>query len=337
MSRFKNNFDFLRFLFAICVIITHSFALLGISENEEWMVKLTNHQLSFSAIGLAGFFTISGYFIYISLMHSNHVLEYLKKRFLRIFPGLTVVLLLSLVMVAIIYEGNASLLNNHSYLTYLPYNISLYGFQGTISGVFENLPYKSINGSIWTIRYEFSLYIGLIALFFIKHKKAAKWIITSVILILMIIAYQSNFLQAHDRQLFNIRGIHLFNLGTFFVSGALLAQFNFQKCKHGVLILIALLGIVLSLYFELYSVVKHILFPVLVLSLGFYPVQFLQRFSNYGDASYGIYIYSFPIQQLLVYYFSPNLIYMLVSSVLLSIVFGYLSWHTIEKRALRLK
>lgn len=337
MSRFKNNFDFLRFLFAICVIITHSFALLGIPENEEWLMEFTNHQLSFSAVGLAGFFTISGYFIYISLMRSDHVLVYLKKRILRIFPGLFVVLLLSLVMVAIIYSGKVPLLRNLTYLTYLPYNMSLYGFQGPIDGVFENLHYKSINGSLWTIRYEFSLYLGLIALFFIRNKKAVKWAVTSIVYMLMIAAYQSNYLQAHDRQLFQIRGIHFFNLGTFFIAGALLAQLNFKNWKHGKLILITSLGIILSLYFEFYNMVKHLLFPLLILSLGFYPVQFLQRFSNYGDASYGIYIYSFPIQQLLVYYLSPDLVTLIILSVFLAVSFGYISWHLVEKRALRLK
>lgn len=337
MARFKNNFDFLRFLFAICVVITHSFALSGLPDSDEWMIQWTNNQVSFSAIGLSGFFTISGYFIYISLMRSDNLWIYFKKRFLRIFPGLFVVLLLSLCFVPFVYKGTSPLFKNDSFITYLPYNLSLYGFQGTVSGVFENLSYHAINGSLWTIRYEFSLYILLIGLFFIKSKKSLKLIATASILLLMLICYKFNVLQIYDRTLFNLQGINLLNLGTFFVTGALLAQLNFGNWKHSVIIPVVFLLILLTLYLGMYSDVKHILFPVLVMSVGYLPIQILQRFSAYGDASYGIYIYSFPIQQLLVYYFSPSLWMLLLTSTVSSILMGYVSWHIIEKRALQFK
>ena len=337
MARFKNNFDFLRFIFAICVVITHSFALAGLPDSDEWMIQWTNNQVSFSAIGLSGFFTISGYFIYISLMRSDNLWIYLKKRFLRIFPGLFVVLLLSLCFVPFVYNGTPPLFKNDSFITYLPYNMSLYGFQGTISGVFENLSYRSINGSLWTIRYEFSLYIVLIGLFFIKSKKSLKLIGTATILLLMLICYKFNVLQIYDRSLFNLQGIHILNLGTFFVAGVLLAQLNFKSWKHSVFIPVVFLLILLALYLGIYSDVKHILFPVLVMSVGYLPIQILQRFSAYGDASYGIYIYSFPIQQLLVYYFSPSLTYLILYSISISVGFGYVSWHFVEEKALNYK
>src|SRR5690606_24424688 len=92
-----------------------------------------------------------------------------------------------------------------------------------------------------------------------------------------------------------------------------------------------------SLYFNCYDLLKHIVLPFLVLLLGFLPVRGIKCFGKLGDASYGIYIYSFPIQQTLVWFFKMDASILMIYSILLSIVFGYLSWHLIEKRALRLK
>tara|TARA_R110002012_G_scaffold78937_1_gene201068 strand:+ start:56097 stop:56297 length:201 start_codon:yes stop_codon:yes gene_type:complete len=59
-----NNFDFLRFLFAIFVVITHFYALSGASETEELLHRLTGGQMVLSSLGLSGFFIISGFFYF---------------------------------------------------------------------------------------------------------------------------------------------------------------------------------------------------------------------------------------------------------------------------------
>ncbi len=337
MVRHKNNFDFLRFLFAIFVIITHSFALSGISDKKEWLVAFTHHQTSFSAIGLSGFFTISGYFIYVSLMRSPNLKIYFKKRLLRIIPGLLVVLLLTLCIIPLLYTGSEPLLTNTSYFTYLPHNISLYGFQGPIDGVFEKLPYHSINGSLWTIQYEFSLYVALIMLYFIKPLKNVQLWSTISLLVIMIVLYRTNFYNVHNSQVFQILGVHVLNLGGFFVAGAVLAQFEFKKWNHLRIVAITAALILIAFYLGIYNDVKHVLFPLCIMSLGFIPIKFMQRFSNYGDGSYGIYIYAFPIQQILIYNFNLDLVEFIIYSIILSIIMGYISWHLVEKRALRLK
>ncbi len=87
----KNNFDFLRLCFALFVLITHSYVLSG--ENNDGLNSLTNGQTNFSNIGLKGFFIISGYLIFESLIRSKNWLDYFGKRFLRIFPAYIVVLI----------------------------------------------------------------------------------------------------------------------------------------------------------------------------------------------------------------------------------------------------
>ena len=75
----------------------------------------------------------------------------------------------------------------------------------------------------------------------------------------------------------------------------------------------------------------------IVLTLGFRSLPFFSTFGKIGDMSYGIYIYSFPIQQTLMFFFNLNTDQLIIYSLLASIVFGYLSWHLIEKKALRYK
>ena len=79
--RNNNNFDFLRLLFATFVIITHSYPLTGAPE-IDWLNQLTEKQLTFSYIGVRGFFIISGYLIFESLIRSETLASYAKKRHL---------------------------------------------------------------------------------------------------------------------------------------------------------------------------------------------------------------------------------------------------------------
>ncbi|KQC34140.1 hypothetical protein AAU57_12960 [Nonlabens sp. YIK11] len=333
----SNNFDFLRFVFAILVVISHSYPLSGTAETSQWIVQLTGGQTNYAAIGLNGFFVISGFFIYRSFDRSPSIWVFLRKRALRIFPGLFVVLLLSVMMVPLVYEGDVPLLHNRDWFTYLPYNLSLYGFQGVVSGVFDDNFYHAINGSLWTIRYEFTLYLCISVFFLVQGNQLLIRTTLLITSLLMLVGYLFFKNQLGPVSLLGLVGYNILNLGTFFVLGSLLGTFVFEQYVRWVFMLGLLVLLVVSIYFNLYDLFKHVLFTPLILMIGFLTVRGISKFGKWGDASYGIYIYSFPIQQLLVYYFAPNVTVLIGWSVPLSIIFGILSWHLIEKRALKLK
>lgn len=334
LKRNINNFDFLRFLFALFVVISHAYALSGTPENGNWLCLITANQFNFSQLGLNGFFVISGYFIFQSLQRSKSLVEYFKKRFLRLFPALFMVLLLSVLMIPVVYSGTTSLLQNTSFWTYLPLNLILYGFQGVVQGVFDTNSYHAINGSLWTIRYEFSLYVGLSLLFFIKGYKSITMSLLVLVFGLFYIGYNFYLSSLGGASLFNLVGIHVLNLGTFFIGGSVLASLDFKNWKYRNQIgVIALLLLVIAVYFGYYNIMKHVLFSISILAFGFFPLPVLSSFGKLGDSSYGIYIYSFPIQQTLVYFFKINTYTFMITSI----EFGYLSWHLIEKKALKYK
>src|SRR6478609_5564094 len=149
-----NNFNFLRLLFAIFVVITHSYDLLRNSA-DECLIRLTHGQVSFSFVGLSGFFIISGYLVFQSLIRSENLFSYFKKRILRIFPALFLVLLLTVLLGYFVYESDFhSYVTNVSVWTYLPRNFVLIKSQDVIQGIFTENPYsRSINESLWSLRY----------------------------------------------------------------------------------------------------------------------------------------------------------------------------------------
>lgn len=332
-----NNFDFLRFLFALFVVITHSYALSGTPESAEWMWQITGGQLSFSQIGLSGFFVISGYFIFMSLQRASSLKVYFKNRILRIFPGLLGVLCVTLILIPFFHVKGFTIFTQWDYYTYVPRNMTLYGFQSTVKGVFDTNSYHAINGSLWTIQYEFSLYVLIALLFcFRAHQKLIS-VILAVVMVLLYVVYNFFIERVAGMQLLYLQGYHFLNLGTFFVMGSLLASIQFEKKVSVAILFISIVILFLALYFEIYSTVKHIVFPVVVLSLGFIPLRFFSTFGKYGDLSYGIYIYSFPVQQVLVYLYIPKVYSLMALSLLISIILGFLSWHCIEKKVLLLK
>ncbi|HIG7362734.1 TPA: acyltransferase family protein, partial [Klebsiella pneumoniae] len=78
----SNCFDVIRHAAAFLVMISHHFALNGLPEPKIFgSTKL-------GTLAVIIFFSISGYLITSSFINSKTTISYIKKRVLRIFPGL---------------------------------------------------------------------------------------------------------------------------------------------------------------------------------------------------------------------------------------------------------
>ncbi|MDQ6472080.1 acyltransferase [Flavobacterium sp. LHD-80] len=334
----KNNFDFLRLIFALFVVIAHSYPLSGSNISENWLGHFTNDQTEFSSLGVNGFFIISGYLIFQSLDRSKTLTIYFWKRVLRLFPALFVVLLLTLILAPFVYEGSMYYLQNKSVYWYMIRNLSLYNLKYDIKGVFENNPYPSaINGSLWTICYEFTFYILLAFLFFMKNKKAKQGLILGAFLIMFVIEVFSLKL-FEPFNFYGLSSFYLLEFGTFFMGGALLAVVKIEKINRKPLLMgFSVLALITSFYFGFYNNVKYIFLTFTVILLGIQSFRPFNEMHKIGDFSYGVYIYSFPIQQTLMYFFKFDTLHLMFWSVLASLLFGYLSWNLVEKKFLKLK
>lgn len=336
----NNNFDFLRLIFALFVIVTHSYPLTGI-ENCDAICQITSGQMHFSYIGIKGFFIISGYLIFQSLDRSKGIADYYWKRILRLFPALIVVLLLTILFAPLVYENReVSYWNNDTVWSYFYNNLSLYRMQYAIDGVFKDNPYgPAINGSLWSICYEFSMYVMLSGLFlFRNHDKVVKVLVVMLFtLFLILVVFFEEKLQ---RNIFYMDVSLFLNLGLFFFAGVILSVFKYEKNKNSTLINLIALGIVvLSVVTQKYfTVIQFIFIPLLIIGVGIKSTKYINSIaSNIGDLSYGIYIYAFPVQQTLMHFFKLDHISLTLYTSIISVVLAYFSWHLVEKNALKLK
>lgn len=97
----------------------------------------------------------------------------------------------------------------------MPNNLSLYRIQYIIDGVFENNPYKSaINGSLWTIPYEFTMYVLLSFLIIFRKKKV---VMSAILLISFLFLLIGNifYFEQLKKYGFILSGEHLLDLGVF--------------------------------------------------------------------------------------------------------------------------
>lgn len=337
-NRLANNFDIIRILFAWFVIVSHSYVLNGDGPTDP-LASLTNSYMIFSFIGVKGFFIISGYLIFQSLQRSHSIADYLTKRILRIFPGLIVVLVVTLFAVYFIYptHDRPYLLNPTIYKYFLGNSI-LFMPHFFINGVFENQFSHAVNGSLWTIEFEFLFYIVLLLLFPIRKKNNLISMVIGGILVVFFIG--NGFYLNAIKQFSNPISLELtFDLGTYFLMGSFIACFDWDKIpfKKWILLFSFIVLLIATIYKYDYNFVR-ISLPFIIIYFGKKSSWLASKaHAVLGDPSYGIYLYGFPIQQFIIYLYKPSTLTLLITSTIASFVIGYLSWNLIEKRALLYK
>ncbi len=294
----------------------------------------------FSEISVCGFFVISGYLIHQSLERSRTVWSFLRKRLTRIFPGLIVAVIFVALIIGVLITTltTTQYLGNKGTWLYIANNILLIPRQPTLPGVFEHNPETAVNGSLWTLRYEVLFYI-LLCLLFSASGQAKKWLL-SISFLLCTIGY---FLLKHEVVVLP-GGIHkfiffVFNLGSYFSAGALLSLFPkwLQQWKAILLPVSAVLFLCSLLFWQQQlEVVGIISFSALIITFGLYYFPVLHYSRLTGDISYGTYIYAYPIQQALLVWLTPqHAVQLMLPSFVLAWIFGWLSWHLVEKHFLK--
>ena len=329
---------------AILVILSHSKAFIGDTE-LDLLAKLTLGTYSFSHLGVATFFIISGYLITQSSQNSTNWKSYIWKRFLRLIPGLIVVLLLcAFVLGPIVTTKSLSDYFRNKETYQFLFSTFLYVQNYSLPGVFTNNPVPTVNGSLWTLAYEFTLYIAVLFCFLTSFFKNRHLLLILWIVFFLFRAYlgEKYFWYSYaSPYTLNLNMMYLFEWSFYFLSGMLVFLFrDFKIVKFRFLLLLISLHVLFILLGqrELLYLSNYIFVPYLVFFLSFIPGK-LNAIGKYGDYSYGIYIYAFPIQQLLVQILGTNvsLSLFIIISIVTTFPFAFLSWHLIEKQALKLK
>lgn len=331
-----NNLDAMRFFAATAVIFSHAYLVTGHFDSEP-LNKIASF-INLGSLSVYIFFIISGYLITQSIEKNLNLETFISARALRIFPGLLVCTLFTALVLIPITTNQSILVKaaDTEVHIFLLSNILFPGSVQTLGDAFASNPYSlKINSSLWTLSWEILMY-GVV--FFIGVLKTCIYR-KSNSLSLKTIGITTIYLTAT-----------LCLLGGFTKSGLQLVMFFalgvciFYSQKHIFirhrLMLGAALVTCVFLIFQLpgYKLIFSLALAYAVFYLSYHPNLQLGKFGRYGDFSYGLYIYSFPIQQAIIFNLPgirPQLLFVL--SFLATLPIAVISWKFVEKPALRLK
>ncbi len=334
-----NNFNLIRLLAALSVIFSHSTAVLGLPGDRE--IFFDRLGLSAGEMAVDVFFVASGFLVTGSLVNRGSLIAFLWARALRIYPALWVMLVLTVFVLApalTILPVADYFRAPGTYEYFWKCATLIGGVRYSLPGVFETMPVKGeFNGSLWTLPIELRMYLYLAAGWFVL---AAVPAIRVKALTLIAPVAAAAFLAIILRGRlsggpFNAADIRVF----MFLAGTTLYLWRDKVAMNrgAIFALMAALAIA-SLNKSVFFVAYLLFLAPLVLLLAYIPGGRVRSFNAYGDFSYGVYIYAFPIQQTLAQVFPAlSLFVMITLSGLLTLGVAALSWHGVEKRALALK
>lgn len=326
----KNCFDFLRFFFAVNILLAH---LSELSQNKDLFFLSV---LSCPNIAVKGFFVISGFLVAKSYVNTPSLKEYFVKRAKRILPAYVVIIFLSVLTLCMFssYEFVEYFSNVNTY-KYLGWNLIFMNFMHPcLPGLFHNNLLCSVNGALWTLKVEEGFYIILPLIFYVIKKVKKTFLILASFYVLSLVYWHIvNFYL--NKPLF---AKQLPGYMSYFVIGIFLfLNFNsLMKYKKVILPF----SILVLLGYNFFSFAIIVLYPAAfgcIVIIAGYSLPFLNNFGRYGDFTYGLYIYHFPIIQIFRQYnlfekYNPFL--MSITIILITLFFAVLSWFFIERRFL---
>lgn len=331
----QNNFDFLRFFLASLVFYSHSFVLFSgksLSElKSEVFFNLTDGQIDGGILAVNMFFLISGFLITMSWFNSSNAFSFTSKRIGRIFPGLIGVFILVIFIIGPIFSNNYSDYFHQLSITAILHDLLTMNIsQSTVHNMFASLPKDTINGSLWTLKYEVYCYILILLLG--KFKLLTKKIVTILFLFFFTI-----FMFQTYGNLELTRAVPIPRLFTYFLLGSIYYLYKeYIRFDAKTISMMILLLFFLS-FFEMVQLSILLAFSYLLFTFAYSPVIKLNNFAKLGDFSYGMYIYAFPMQQATLFVFKNiEFQYYFFISFVLTLLFAYISWHFVEKPSLQM-
>jgi peptidoglycan/LPS O-acetylase OafA/YrhL len=336
MPSSRGAFDCMRLLAAAAVLFGHSYALTG-HDSLEPLIRLTGGNAGFGEVAVYAFFATSGYLITQSWLRDPSLPRFIERRLRRIGPALAFVICGSVLIVGPL----VTTLPLRDYFaspqawTYLT-KILIYPPQYGLPGAFENNPFPvAVNGSLWTLRLEFALYLAVAVLGrsgLLRRRVTVLLAASCAVMSAVLLWGSAHWGLFHSTPFLHQFLIMFLNAAPFFV-GAVLAQTDVGSGKTGLLALVPG-GIALAFVFPpIFKVVLIAVLPVAVVLLGVHGRCSLSRF---GDCSYGLYLWGFPVQQTVIH-FAPGISPLSLFAVAGGATFicAMLSWHLVEKAALK--
>ncbi len=324
----QNNFNILRFIFASLVIVSHAPEIQDGSRKNELLTNMFG-TISFGELAVDSFFILSGYLILKSWIENPNLVRFLKSRIFRIYPGFIVASLVCVFIVGPAY-GESNYLSEFRILSFLKSIVTLQ--QPNTPPVFFGSHFPVVNGAMWTIYYEFTCYLLVLLLGLIGfYKQRYSLFILTLLLTGLFLLNKGSILELGKVQPYVRLGM-IFLYGACFYFYREYIHWRFKFSTYSLCIVFVLLF-------------SHSFAEVAIgIFWGYSVIYFantqgkLLLFNKLPDVSYGIYLYAWPITKV-IYQEWPNINVFLCMAITLfiSILFGMVSWHVIEKPFIKLK
>lgn len=323
----RNNFHLIRLLAALAVIYGHAYPITATPGGDLFLRWVGFKFIGGVAVNV--FFVISGFLITASL-ERNSALSYMWSRCLRIFPALLVAVTLSVLVLGPLLTTEPGYWSDPQTWKYWWSNAFMWRTEYFLPGVFGSNPDHAMNGSLWSLPVEFRLYIVFLVLSVLGMLRRGSFTVFAIVTLLvgLVIVPRYPIFSAYANWV---------EVTAYFMAGALVwkRRDEVPLSPWGVLAVIGL-----CMLFQ--GTAKfHVAFFVALVYLTFY-LAFLQLPSflhiRRNDLSYGVYLYGWPVQQLMMQLFpQKGAIFNTFVSIAIVMVLAALSWRLVERPALSLK
>jgi peptidoglycan/LPS O-acetylase OafA/YrhL len=324
----NNSFDLIRHVAALSVLYSHHFAISGRAE------PAVGGMFSLGGFAVVVFFAISGYLVSKSFTRCTDFLDFLGRRSLRIFPAYIVCCLIMIYVLGLAYTNQAwweFLTDKQNLSLFLSYSLFVHE---AIPVTFEGYHLsQAVNGSLWTLPVEFACYLLLGGL--LSFSKTFKPMLCAIVF--LVVAYLWVTATQSTLKIWYVSAYLVAAFASSFFVGALLGMTESTWKRGSVRFWLGCTAAVIMYVTRNKPdamIIAHLLVPVIVIFIG---ASFSEKVvAGKYDISYGIYIYAFPVQQIMINatplgFWSSMAVSFLVTSILASA-----SWFFIEKPAIKL-
>lgn len=338
----RNALNAWRLALAGEVIFWHTYPIRGHLPSVRAVLQLL------LCVGVDGFFAISGFLITASWISNPRLREYLAARALRILPGFYVCMIVTAFVfaplsVAIQGGSAARLLFSFAPFEYVLKNIAVMWLKFDVGGTPHGIPNAGIwNASLWSLFWEVMCYI-VVAVIGVAGLANRRWVSLTILVVAAIGASLMppvRFPDVFHHPEGNIATTLIFmacRAAIMFAAGAFLYQWRDVIPARWSLVAVSVVIVLAAGQLPDYRVVAAIPLAYAVVVSG--SLLQSKRLRLRTDLSYGMYIYAFPIQQLLLVLGLISLIPIVfcLTVAVATLPLAAASWFLIEKPARSLK
>ncbi|MBQ7371416.1 MAG: acyltransferase [Blautia sp.] len=334
--RRDNNFTMIRFIATIFVFAGHMGFIRG--GEPPFLAGFFLHE-----IGVGILFLIGGYLITQSWLSDPDPVSYSIRRFFRLWPPFAVMILIMVFVTGPLLSDLGIKGYFSSWYTLYLRNLRFF-IVFAQPGVFGDLPLAySTNGSLWTMPVEAVLYIltpFLLTALRVRRQRQASFrraaILTGAFCVIDIILrafFEKKMVVVYGTDL-----ISAFHLIVLYIIGIL---FTYEQVRQYLNVQIGCLGMCVLFVFQfaakpLQYILLFLIFPYFIFSLALASKPAFCQFGRRFEPSYGIFLYGFFFQQLMVSFqqhmgWNCSFVVILLLSAVPTFLVAAFSYYVVEK------